>query len=292
MLVETKTYLTPLLYKKRPCGQLLKWVGNKYRFAEYIVKLFPIKYNRYLEPFVGTGAVLGTFSPKQGIAGDSLKPLIDFWNLVKDNPLKLIKSYHYDISRYNKNRKEVYYEIRDRFNANHNPSDLLFLSRTCYGGVMRFRKVDGFMSTPMGVHKPIPPHSFEKRLRDWRKRIINTSFFLQDYKETLSLVEENDIIYCDPPYIDSQKILYGAQSFKLKDLFEEIIQAKENGAYVALSIDGSKKSKKELIDIKLPPDLFERELLIDCGSSMLRRFQMNGENMSSEMVKDRLLLTW
>ena len=61
---------------------------------------------------------------------------------------------------------------------------------------------------------------------------------------------------------------------------------------VALSIDGTKKSGDRTCAIPLPPGLFEREVMIDLGRSMLRRFQMEGQSLEAEQVSDRLLLTW
>jgi DNA adenine methylase len=62
--------------------------------------------------------------------------------------------------------------------------------------------------------------------------------------------------------------------------------------YVALSLDGSKKSGEVLCHLKFPDGLFERELQIRCGRSMLRRFQMGGKTLEREEVSDRLLLTY
>jgi DNA adenine methylase len=62
--------------------------------------------------------------------------------------------------------------------------------------------------------------------------------------------------------------------------------------FVALSIDGTKKSGKHKVDLPIPPGLFEKEVFIDCGRSMLRRFQMDGQTLEEEHVTDRLLLTY
>ncbi len=61
---------------------------------------------------------------------------------------------------------------------------------------------------------------------------------------------------------------------------------------VALSIDGTKKSGATVCDVPIPPGLFRREVLIDTGRSMLRRFQMEGRSLERETVADRLLLTY
>jgi len=38
--------------------------------------------------------------------------------------------------------------------------------------------------------------------------------------------------------------------------------------------------------------LFEEEIFVSVGSSMLRRFQMEGQTLESELVSDRLLLSY
>lgn len=278
-------------FDTRPKGQLLKWVGSKYKYAHIIVSYFDIKFNRYLEPFVGTGAILATLSPKIAIAGDTLVPLIEIWKLLQNYPQKLIDYYTSVITEYYFDRNRVYEEVKERFNSSPNGLDLLILSRTCYGGVVRFTK-EGKISTPIGPHRPIAPKTFALRVKEWRGRVKGTTFFNQSFIETMSLAQDNDLIYCDPPYIESQSILYGSQSFDFKTLIQEIKQCKEIGAKVALSIDGKKKSGKKLVTLNIPPGIFEREIYLEGGSSMLKRFQVNGKRMQGEDVADRLLLTW
>lgn len=186
----------------------------------------------------------------------------------------------------------VYAQIRTSYNANPNGADLLFLSRSCYGGVVRFRQFDGYMSTPCGPHDPISPKSFAERVDTWRFRTAGAEFVREDYGVAIDSAKSGDLIYCDPPYSFSQTILYGAQTFDLVQLFEMIRQAKMKGVYVALSIDGSKKSGDFLCDFRIPDGLFEREVMVNCGRSMLKRFQMDGKTLESEIVHDRLLLTY
>ena len=187
---------------------------------------------------------------------------------------------------------EMYERIKASFNENPNGADLLFLSRSCYGGVVRFRKHDGYMSTPCGIHTPITPAAFAKRVALWRHRVRGCDFLLSDYKETMRRAEAGDLIYCDPPYSYSQGILYGAQDFKLQDLFAEIERCAAKGVNVVLSIDGSKQSGNFVCNIEIPAGLFKREVLVNVGRSMLKRFQMNGKSLENEIVKDRLLLTY
>ncbi len=274
-------------------SQLLKWVGNKQRFAHEIIGYLPDNYGTYFEPFLGSGAVLGSLAPVQAVASDILRPLVDIWITLKTTPQTLKQWYAERWQRFmSGNRQEVYEEIKESYNRSPNPSDLIFLARACYGGVVRFRQADGYMSTPIGVHQPISPDSFSHRVDVWRERTAGTTFLHSDFEPVMEQAKPGDMIYCDPPYVHSQAILYGAQTFSLDRLFTVIARAKARGVYVLLSIDGSKKSGGYECRLPIPSGLFERETSVNCGRSMLRRFQMEGANLAEEVVHDRLLLTW
>ncbi|MEO7022067.1 MAG: Dam family site-specific DNA-(adenine-N6)-methyltransferase [Ktedonobacteraceae bacterium] len=277
----------------KPKKQLLKWIGNKQRFAQHIVSYFPSEYGTYYEPFLGSGAVLGTLEPKQAVGSDGFKPLIEIWQTLHKAPETLKEWYgqRWDVIM-SGDKVEKYEEIKASYNAHPNGADLLFLCRSCYGGVVRFRQRDGYMSTPCGAHKPMPPENFAKRVDEWRSFTKGATFALMDYREAMNKAQRGDLIYCDPPYSYSQNILYGAQSFNLKELFRMIAQCKLRGVYVALSIDGTKQSGNLICDIPIPEALFEREAFVNCGRSMLKRFQMDGRTMEQEIVADRLLLTY
>ena len=209
-----------------PKSQLLKWVGNKQKFAGQISKYFPANYNTFYEPFLGSGAIMATLSPSSGVGSDIYKPLIEIWDTLKNDPNLLVEWYKERVERIgNESKKEVYDSVLETFNKNNNGADFLFLTRTCYGGIVRFRKSDGYMSTPCGVHNPIPVETFRKRVKEWNHRMKNVNFVASDYKEIFSNAKEGDLIYCDPPYSHSQSILYGAHDFKLTDLLECISEA-------------------------------------------------------------------
>lgn len=272
--------------------QLLKWIGNKQRFAHEIISYFPKEFNVYHEPFLGSGAVLGVLSPTQAEASDCFKPLMEIWKALRYEPNNLKKWYDERWGYIHHSDKKTAYEaVKARFNDTPNGPDLLFLSRSAYGGVMRFRMRDGYMSTPCGAHDPIHPGTFSRRVDLWHRRVSGTEFRHQEYGEAFERVSSGDVVYCDPPYSHSQAILYGAQSFNQDDLFREIEVAKRRGAFVALSLDGSKKSGSSKCDYEIPKGLFERSVSVNCGRSMLRRFQMAGKTLEGELVSDRLLLT-
>ncbi len=282
--------------------QLLKWIGNKHRFAEEIVSYMPEEIHTYVEPFLGSGAVLGKLAAenrnslfpryKQAIGGDILPFLIGIFEYVKNDPDTLVRHYEACIKDYNDNREQKYLEIRERFNQTFNALDFAVLTRTCYSGVVRFRKSDGYMSTPIGPHKPIPPEAFAKRVEIWHQLVKEVTFMHKDFREVMGLAGEGDLVYCDPPYTHSQSILYGSQTFRIEDLWDAIYACKKRGAKVMLSINGKKKSKAEDIGVQPPAGLFARSILVNCGISMINRLQRAGEEMVNEDVHDKLFLTW
>ena len=272
---------------------LLKWIGNKQRFAHEIASFFPAHFGTYIEPFVGSGAVLATLAPDSAVASDSFKPLVEIWQTLSADP-ELLKLWYAERWLLMRDGEKVaqYSKIRASYNASPNGADLLFLCRSCYGGVVRFRQADGHMSTPCGIHDPIHPKSFGLRVDEWHRRTAGARFLRLEYWEAMENARRGDLVYCDPPYSNSQAILYGAQAFDLRNLFQMIDRCRSKGVRVALSIDGTKKSGKMKVHLPIPPGLFEREVFIDCGRSMLKRFQMDGQTLEKEHVTDRLLLTY
>jgi DNA adenine methylase len=240
--IESSLIAKPNIFSP-PKVQLLKWIGSKHKFAAQMSEYFPPFFNNYHEPFVGSGSILATISPTSGYASDIFKPLIDIWQTLKENPELLISWYEERRNRLDKEDKKVVYEdIKASFNKKPNGADFLYLTRACWGGVIRFRKADGYMSTPIGYHDPIGIDNFKLRVFDWHERVKNTTFDCIDYKEGFDKAVSGDFIFCDPPYKNSQNILYGSQDFKLEELFECIRIAKLKGIYVAMSIDGHSKS--------------------------------------------------
>ena len=280
---------------------LLKWIGNKQRFANEIVSTMPTSFDNYYEPFLGSGAVLAELSMHKktedspnffnAYASDVLPFLIDLFNMVRDSPSDVVVYYKNEIENYYAD-SDYYYTIRERFNENHNPLDFCVLSRTCYSGVIRFRKKDGYMSTPKGPHKPISPDTFASRVELWNDLIQDTKFECMDFKESMKRAGEGDVVYCDPPYTHSQTIIYGGQEFKIEELWKSINECRDRGAMVILSINGTRESGKKDISCNIPTDLFENEIKICCGKSMIERLHREGMTMVESDVQDRLLLTW
>ena len=136
--------------------------------AEQITSHFPCGANRYFDVFLGSGSILATVAPNDGVGSDSFGPLIEIWTAVQSEPDRVKDWYesrwHFAMDG---DKRSRYEEIKASYNSHPNGADFLFLVRSCYGGVVRFRKGDGYMSTPVGAHRPISPAAFSDRVDEW-----------------------------------------------------------------------------------------------------------------------------
>ncbi|HCC31108.1 MAG TPA: DNA adenine methylase, partial [Marinilabiliales bacterium] len=168
-----------------------------------------IEYKRWVEPFMGTGAVAFNVRPKTALLCDSNPHLINFYKSLQTKEISsgIVKSFLTEEgNNLLKSNGEHYYIVRDRFNKNGNPLDFLFLSRACFNGMMRFNKNGGF-----NVPFCRKPNRFAQALVtkisnqvEYISEIISYSdytFLNQDFKETLKQINPSDLVYADPPYL-------------------------------------------------------------------------------------------
>ncbi len=167
------------------------------------------KYERWVEPFMGTGVVGFNIRPKKALMCDSNPHLIKFYNGIKEGEItsKQVKKFLTEEGqKLLKSNGEYYYELRNRFNEQGESLDFLFLSRSCFNGMMRFNRKGGF-----NVPFCKKPNRFAQALvTKITNQVKNVSkiielgdytFKHQDFKETLTEVRESDLVYSDPPYI-------------------------------------------------------------------------------------------
>jgi DNA adenine methylase len=188
----------------------IKSQGIKSKLTEWIsANVQNITYERWVEPFMGTGVVAFNVRPKKALLCDSNPHLIRFYNAMKDKEITsaIVKKH---LTEEGKKLLEsdgkYYYEVRTRFNLEGNPLDFLFLSRSCFNGMMRFNKKGGF-----NVPFCKKPNRFAQALvTKITNQVENISqiidsgdytFKHQDFKDTLKEIGPNDFVYSDPPYI-------------------------------------------------------------------------------------------
>ena len=188
----------------------IKSQGIKTKLVDWIsANVETLKYDRWVEPFMGTGVVAFNVRPKKALLCDSNPHLIRFYNSLKNKEITsgiVRKHLTEEGKKLLDSNGKYYYEVRNRFNSEKKLLDFLFLSRSCFNGMMRFNKKGGF-----NVPFCKKPNRFAQALiTKITNQVENISqiiehgdytFKLQDFKETLKELKSNDLVYSDPPYI-------------------------------------------------------------------------------------------
>lgn len=188
----------------------IKSQGIKTKLVEFIdSNINGIEYDRWVEPFCGTGCVAFNIKPKKALLCDSNPHLINFYKAIQDKTITssiVRKHLTEEGKKLLESDGKYYYDVRKRFNEFKEPLDFLFLSRSCFNGMMRFNRKGGF-----NVPFCKKPNRFAQALVtkitnqvENISKIINDGdyiFINQDFKETLKQVNKDDLVYCDPPYL-------------------------------------------------------------------------------------------
>jgi len=196
----------------------LKWAGGKTQLITEIERVLPneIKNSKftYVEPFVGSGAILfwmlNNF-PKmeKAVINDINEDLINTYKTIAKNPkelisiLEILQNEYHSLDLKTEEKKEYYYQKREIYNKREIEKSgqaalFIFLNRTCFNGLYRVNKNNGY-NVPMG--------SYSKPTICDNKNILAVSDVLQkveilcgDYEQTLNFATENSLFYFDPPY--------------------------------------------------------------------------------------------
>lgn len=182
---------------------IIKWAGGKRQLLGEILPLFPEKYERYIEPFIGGGAVLFAHAPRTAIVNDLNSELINLYTVIKSDSDSLISV----LSTY-KNEKEFFYEIRNQDREKdfkkksrvERAARFIFLNRTCFNGLYRVNS-RGEFNVPYGKYKS--PIICNKELIKEISKYFNEndiSFYNVDFEEIIKKSKQGDFIYLDPPY--------------------------------------------------------------------------------------------
>lgn len=214
----------------------MPWVGNKEKLLPYIHSILPPKYNQYLEPFGGSGAMLLSLPHKSNrldIYNDFNTDLVNLFICIRDSPLALLKEidflpFHsraeFDMAKKLVSHEEPLREILERELAVIADRELiseeeasilmpLLQRKAALANVSRaasyLKRVWGSFSgttTSFGV-KAIPFDKVKSRVEQVAKRIPDVVI---ENKDAVRLIIERDredgVIYCDPPYYDAEKL--------------------------------------------------------------------------------------
>jgi len=208
----------------------LNYTGGKFRLLKQILPLFPAEIKTFIDIFAGAGNVGINVTAQKVIYNDNNKDLVGLLNLIKTksydelfvmvqnviNKYNLSDSakfgyvyYHCNsadgLGTYNSNR---YKELRDDFNKlngdrqNGEHSLLLFvLLAYAFNNTLRFN-AKGEFNTPVGKR------DFNDTMRRNLQRFSNalhtqnSTLKCSDFRKfDLTKYGDQDLIYCDPPYL-------------------------------------------------------------------------------------------
>ncbi len=185
----------------------LKWVGGKRQLIEEIEKRLPKEYNNYFEPFVGGGALFMHLQNNNMIINDSSRELIDAYETIRDEPIKLMGLLDEYKVEHEKIPKEFYYKIREldrtsnweKVSKLEKTARMMYLNKTCFNGLYRVNKKGQFN---------VPFNNKEKVNLYDKNNILNLSKLLNekisincgDFEKVCSEAKAGDFIFFDPPY--------------------------------------------------------------------------------------------
>ena len=204
----------------------MKWAGGKRQLLDELVQRLPEHYNRYYEPFLGCGALLLHLHPKQAVAGDINKQLINIWLQIRDNVKTVIQELRWleQIPA----TKERYLKVRNDFNLLKERQSvslaaaLLWLNAHCFNGLYRVNKNTGNFNVPWNQRQNVCTPDIDN-LCEMSEYLKTVDITVRPYQETCNAAEEGDFVYLDPPYAPLTKTSFTAYS---QDEFGEREQEK------------------------------------------------------------------
>lgn len=219
----------------------VKWAGGKRQIINYIKDYIPENFKRYIEPFVGGGALLFEVMPNRAIINDINEELINAYIVIKENVEELIEHL-----KSHKNTAEYYYKIRSlnpkNLNSVERASRFIYLNKTCFNGLYR-ENSKGEFNVPFGRYKN-PKILDEENLRAVSE-YLNSAYikiYSKNYTEVCEFADKGDFIYLDPPYYPLNKTSSFTKYTKYDFTVEDQIQLSEvfkeldrKGCYLILS---------------------------------------------------------
>jgi DNA adenine methylase len=216
----------------------LKWAGGKRWFITHYSSLLPNSYNRYIEPFLGSGSVFFHLEPSKSVLSDKNSELIMTYTAIKNNPEEVYKILKKHASKHN---TEYYYIVR-----NQKPrigvyiaARMIYLNRTCWNGLYRVN-LHGKFNVPIGTKNKVIYEN--ESFSDISKILKNAEIVCCDYQDIVDDAESGDFLFIDPPYTVKHNfngfIKYNEELFSWEDqirLAECAIKAKERGAKVIIT---------------------------------------------------------
>ncbi|HEX6068145.1 MAG TPA: Dam family site-specific DNA-(adenine-N6)-methyltransferase [Nitrososphaera sp.] len=236
----------------------LKWAGGKRRLARRLAALCPDRIERYVEPFLGSGALFLYLAQTRpgfsALLSDSNAELVNVYRCVRDSVDELANVLEEHERRYYKSPERHYYHVRDECRPQdrvERAARMIFLNKTCYNGLYRVNRAGRF-NVPHGTY--VRPAICNKDALLSASEILNrsdVSIRRADYASAISSCRSGDMVYLDPPYLPLTKTAsftdYTSESFGYDDhvaLAREFQRLSDLGCTVVLSNSNSVRIRR------------------------------------------------
>lgn len=228
-----------IIDKKITGKPFVKWAGGKTQLLKQIDEHIPQSFNKYIEPFIGGGALYFHLNHSDSIISDLNQELIITYNSVKENVEQLIIELNSI-----ENSEENYYRIRaletEDLSEIERAARFIYMNKTCFNGLYRVNK-KGKFNVPYG--KRTGPFIDEKRLKECSKILSKTTILHSNYKDVLdNHAQSGDLVFLDPPYYPvgefsdfkryTKEFFYHEDQVELRDQFINLV---EKGCHVLLT---------------------------------------------------------
>ena len=196
----------------------LKWAGGKTQLINDIERTLPTEITKekftYIEPFVGSGAVLfwmlNNF-PKleKAVINDINEDLINTYKTIASNPnelisiLEILQNEFHSLEGNEENKKLYYYQKRELYNTRKEEQSgqaalFIFLNRTCFNGLYRVNSKNMY-NVPMGGYKK-PTICDKENILAVNNVLQKVEILSGDFEQTLNYADKKSLFYFDPPY--------------------------------------------------------------------------------------------
>ncbi len=216
----------------------LKWAGGKRWLVDRHLDLLEVEFDRYIEPFLGSGAVFFKIAPESSILCDKNELLIEAYSAIKYDWNKVLDClYQHNLHH----SKEYYYKIRSaKMRTPHTrAARLLYLNRTCWNGLYRVN-LKGEFNVPIGTKTNVvmDDDDFEAVSR----QLANAELISGDFECALERAGSGDFVFVDPPYTVKHNyngfVKYNEHIFSWEDqerLRDLVAEASGRGAKVIVT---------------------------------------------------------
>lgn len=186
--------------------QPIPYQGSKRKQVPVILRYTPRDTDVFWEPFVGSGAAtIGaglSRAASRFVVGDVLDPLVGIWQLILNDPKSLCDEYDAIWHAQLGDPRGYYDSLRDTYNHEHRPAQLLYLIARCVKNAVRFNADGKFNQSPDKRRLGMKPALLRERVTEVHRLLGGrASAECCDYSVALQSAKPNDLVYMDPPYL-------------------------------------------------------------------------------------------